>query len=386
MLEDDRPARQVPVCVDGRLAAAEATGVASYARVVQDALAATGPSPLILEDDQRGRFGGRASLPEVIGRRVRGRFHHRLLLTRDAQRLHATDVFRLAHARFAATSKLLMLEAPGSPGIMHWTYPIPAWIKGWVNLYTIHDAIPLLAPELSNVEPVSLARRIRALAPVADRFLTVSQAAREEILEALQLPPALVSNCGTAVTALAHGSGYLPASLKPREYFLFCGLAEPRKNLPRLVAAWRASGTTRPLVLTGPDHGWAQAENGLVVLPFQARHALIDLIRNARALLFPSLAEGFGLPVVEAMALGTPVLTANNGALAEVAGGAALLVDPRDEGAIAQGVARLDHEEGLRSTLISRGIERARDFTPEGFGARLRRLHDEFTSDSRFDV
>ncbi|MCD2316039.1 glycosyltransferase family 4 protein [Sphingomonas sp. IC-11] len=340
----------------------------------------------MLEDDQRGRFGARAPLSEVIGRRVRGTLHRRLLLTRDAQRLYSPDVFRLAHARFAGTGKVLILDAPGTPGIMHWTYPIPAWIRGWVNLYTIHDAIPLITPELSNVEPLSLARRIRALASVTDRFLTVSDAARDEILRALQLPAALVSNCGTAVTALAHGPGQLPDGLIPQEYYLFCGLAEPRKNLPRLIAAWRNSGTTRPLVLTGPDHDWAQAEAGLVLLPFQARPALVDLIRNARALLFPSLAEGFGLPVVEAMALGTPVLTANNGALAEVAGRSALLVDPVDEGAITQGIIRLDQDDNLRSTLMMRGLERAGDFTAERFGARLRRLHDEFTSDSRFDV
>lgn len=380
------PERQVPVCMDGRLAAADATGVASYARAMRDALATTGPAALVLEDDQRGQFGARASLGEAIHRRLMGRLRGRLSLTRDAQRLYAPDVYRLAQARFAATGRLLMLDAPGRAGIMHWTYPIPAWIRGWINLYTVHDAIPLLHPELSGVAPDPLQRKIMAIAAVADRFLTVSNAACDQILSAVPLHPSSVVNCGAAVTALAPGDGHLPGGLKPGGYYLFCGLAEPRKNLPRLIAGWRASGTPFPLVLTGPEHDPAQRVPGLIILPYQERRALIDLMRHARALLFPSLGEGFGLPVVEAMALGTPVLTANNGALAEVADGSALLVDPRDAEAIARGIARLDGEDALRATLALKGRDRSRAFTVERFGARLRQLHNEFASDSRLDV
>lgn len=378
--------RQVPVCVDGRLAAAAATGVASYARAMRDALAATGPAPLTLVDDQRGRFAEPVSLLEAARRHMAGRVRRRLLLTRDADQFHAADVFRLSQARFAATGKLLMLEAPGSPGIMHWTYPIPVWIRGWVNFYTIHDAIPLLSPELSDVDPRPLERRVKALSAVADRFLTVTEAARDQILKALSLRPSQVVNSGAAISALTPGDGQLPCGLRPGRYYLFCGLAEPRKNLPRLVAAWRSSGSPYPLVLTGPDHDSHQGVPGLVVLPYQERRVLIDLMRQARALLFPSLAEGFGLPVVEAMALGTPVLTANSGALAEVAGNAALLVDPLNEGAIATGIARLDCDAVLRSSLVARGHARAENFGPAPFGRRLRLLHDEFASDSRFDV
>lgn len=380
------PERQVPVCVDGRLAAADATGVASYARALRDALTATGPSPLILEDNQRGRFGARAPLPEAIRRHMKGRLRSQLSLARDPRRLHAPDVFRLAQARFAATGRLLTLRAPGPAGIMHWTYPIPAWISGWVNLYTIHDAIPSLFPELSAAQPRLLERRIRALTAVADRFVTVSRAARDQILAAFELPPSSVVDCGAAITALTPGDGHLPRGLEPGRFYLFCGLAEPRKNLPRLISAWRASGTPYPLVLTGPDHDVTRSEPGIVILPYQHRPVLIDLMRHARALLFPSLAEGFGLPVVEAMALGTPVLTADIRATAEVANGSALLVDPLDEGAIASAIIRLDQEDELRAALSTLGRERSRAFTIESFGARLRRLHDEFTSDSRFDV
>jgi glycosyltransferase involved in cell wall biosynthesis len=385
MLEDRALRQKIPVCVDGRLAASAATGVATYAAAVREALAATGERPLLLDDARRGEFGGgSSSWRDVARRQWRARVGRPVSLVRDERRLHARDVFRLAQARFTASGRLLELTAPGPPGIMHWTYPIPAWIAGWVNLYTIHDAIPLTAPALTSMAAAPLKRRIMKIADVADRFIAVSAAARQEILGVLPIDPPRVVDCGSAVSALDPGSGALPPGLTPGAYYLYCGLAEPRKNLPRLIEAWRASGTERPLVLAGPDHRAIAPAPGVLVLPFQERARLIDLIRGARALLFPSLAEGFGLPVAEAMALGTPVLTAHRGALAETAGGAALLVDPEDGAAIAGGIAALDRDVELLAMLKSRGLDRAAAFTTMAFGRRLRRLHDEFAGDSRF--
>jgi glycosyltransferase involved in cell wall biosynthesis len=98
---------------------------------------------------------------------------------------------------------------------------------------------------------------------------------------------------------------------------------------------------------------------------------LLGLIANARALLFPSLAEGFGLPVVEAMALGTPVLTSDRGALAEIAGGAALTVDPTRVDAMAAALARLVSDDALVRALVDRGRVRAATFSTDRFVARL---------------
>lgn len=375
--------QKVPVAVDGRLAAAEATGVASYAAAMRAALSATGPAPLVIDDARRGQFGGRAPVAEMAWRRVRARLPRPVELQLDGGRLHARDVFRLAQARFEATGRLLDLIAPGPPGIVHWTYPLPLRLKGWVNLYTVHDVIPLTAPGFSPSAPEGLARRIMAVAEVADRIVTVSEAAREEITRVLPLGPAQVVNCGGAVMGLEPGQAALPAGLRAGEYFLFCGLAEPRKNLPRLIAAWAASGTARPLVLTGPDFGSVEPREGLVILPYQPRDVLAALLRDARAVLFPSLAEGFGLPVAEAMMLGTPVLTSNRAALAETAGGAAIVIDPEDVPAMAQAIARLDQDAALRAELSTLGRVRAAAFSPSAFGMRLRALHDEFAGDSR---
>lgn len=382
--------QQVPVCVDGRLAASRATGVASYGLAMRAALAATGAPPLLLDDARGGRFGGAAPWHERWPRYARARLPLSLHLTHDGDRLWARDIFRLSQTRFAATGRMLELRADGPAGIMHWTYPIPAWIAGWANIYTVHDVIPIVSPGLSPVDPHAMRRRIAAVAEQADRIITVSQAARRSIIDALSLPEEQVVDCGIAVTMADHAAGVpagtLPANLAPGEYFLFCGLNEPRKNVPRLVAAWAASGTRRPLVLVGPDAQSIPPRPGLVLLPFQPRERLLALIRDARALLFPSLAEGFGLPVAEAMTLGTPVLTSDSEVLSETAGGAALLVDPHDQASIAAGIARLDQDATLCADLAVRGAARARAFTPSLFGARLQALHDEFAGDSRFAV
>ena len=158
-------------------------------------------------------------------------------------------------------------------------------------------------------------------------------------------------------------------------YVLAVGTLEPRKNLARLVEAFVAvPSAVRDgfrLVIAG-GRGWSSAELDSVlgrhrrdVLPlgFVPDDDLPGLYAGATALAYPSLAEGFGLPVAEAMAAGTAVLTSDRSSLPEVAGGAAILVDPTDAHAIAAGLARLLGDEGLRHSLIARGRERAQDLT-----------------------
>ncbi|GAB6967538.1 hypothetical protein JCM25156A_15750 [Komagataeibacter kakiaceti JCM 25156] len=149
------------------------------------------------------------------------------------------------------------------------------------------------------------------------------------------------------------------------------GRVEARKNIERLIAAHARSGTHRPLVIIGPDgddRPRCAGSGGAPVRRVQwcERLSLLRAIHDAHALLLPSLAEGFGLPIVEAMALGTPVLTSRGGATGEIAGGAALLVDPTDTDDIARGMAALDGNDPndpLRARLIARGYERADFFS-----------------------
>jgi glycosyltransferase involved in cell wall biosynthesis len=168
--------------------------------------------------------------------------------------------------------------------------------------------------------------------------------------------------------------------------FLFVGTLEPRKNLPRLLAAYRlfldrcgagSEGHVAPdLVLVGAE-GWRQSslKNPIQELRgcrkvrwegYCGHARLWELYSSARALLLPSLQEGFGFPILEAMAAGLPVLTSNRGAMKEVAGEAALLVDPESVEDLARGLTRLWSDGDLLISLSRRGRERARLFSWEG--------------------
>ncbi len=159
-------------------------------------------------------------------------------------------------------------------------------------------------------------------------------------------------------------------------YFVHVGTLEPRKNLPRLVRAYRAAraeGLTQELVLVGA-WGWQRAELEAELArcgpeaPVLVRGAvdeaeLVAWMRSACALVYPSLWEGFGLPVAEAFALGVPVITSNRSSTREVAGDAALLIDPESEASIAAALLQMGRDATLRAELIERGAARASQFT-----------------------
>ena len=151
----------------------------------------------------------------------------------------------------------------------------------------------------------------------------------------------------------------------PARYFLFLGTLQPRKNLAAIVAAWqrwRADNRQEDaeLVLAG-GRGWLFDEGEFA----QLEGVHLPLYAGALALLFPSLHEGFGFPVLEAMHCGLPVITSNSSSLPELAGNAALLVDPRDVRAIARQMTRLLKDRALRRRLIHAGQARAASFTWE---------------------
>lgn len=355
----------LPIAIDARLLGGAGMGAGSYARAVAVALEAAGIAPQRVTDD----------FPVTRAKGVAERVRRWLVTLLDRtvavdERLHARDVFRRAQVHFDRHGTLLRLRAPGAPGMMHWTYPLPIRIEGWVNLYTVHDVIPLTHPELTPIDPLRHRRLLEAIAREGGRLLTVSAAARAEIAAATGLE---AIDAAGAVAPV--GDEPAPDGLASRGYLLFCGTVEPRKNVARLIEAWRRSGTTLPLVIAGPD-GWRAGEAGadapgIVRLRGQSAAQIGQLQRHARALLFPSLAEGFGLPIAEAIARGTPVMTSAGGATEEVAGGAALLVDPDDVAAMAAAIGRLATDDALCADLAARGLARAAAFTPERFGARL---------------
>jgi glycosyltransferase involved in cell wall biosynthesis len=173
----------------------------------------------------------------------------------------------------------------------------------------------------------------------------------------------------------------------PARFFLYVGTLEPRKNLDRVVRAWDsiASDVPQDLVIAGRV-GWkTQAlENAIAATQhkhrihrpgFIAGDDLPALLSAAQAFVWPSLYEGFGLPVLEAMACGTPVITSTTSSLPEVTGDAALLVDPGDETAIAKAMRQLSNDDALQDTLAARGPERATRFTWEQCAAQTMAIY-----------
>jgi glycosyltransferase involved in cell wall biosynthesis len=159
----------------------------------------------------------------------------------------------------------------------------------------------------------------------------------------------------------------------PRRYLLFVGTLQPRKNIARIVQAyarWRAAQgkTDVGLILAGPqgwlyDARWVEGVEGVILPGYVDDADVAALYSGAEALVFPTLHEGFGFPVLEAMRCGTPVVTSATSSLPEAAGPAALLVNPRDVGAIAAGIEQIVSDSALRDSLIARGFAQAGNFT-----------------------
>ena len=152
-----------------------------------------------------------------------------------------------------------------------------------------------------------------------------------------------------------------------RPYVLWVGTVEPRKNLPRLLQAYSRLETEAELALVGP-RGWNQELDpppGARLLGFVPRDDLPPLYAGAAAFCFPSLLEGFGMPVVDAMVQGTPVVTSRGTSTEELVGDAGVIVDPLDVDAIAGALDRILHDPGLARSLGQAGRARAATYTWE---------------------
>lgn len=364
-----------PLAMDGRILKRPGTGIATYARALQAVQKIIAGQSLLINDATCGeRVFADASLSR-LRRWIRAwTTRTPLSLSTTDTGYYAHDIYRLAHVYFIQTGRILKLRTQAAPGIAHWSLPVPIELDGWINIYTIHDVIPLTHPALTPMNSQRHRKLLSALLHSADHFVTVSNHARQAIISAAGCEPDRITNCSIGIAPPSANEGKLPATLVQRGYFLFVGSDDPRKNVSRIIAAHQASGCTLPLVLIGPHSRHAQRSN-LIHLPQQPAEQLQALIAHARALIFPSLAEGFGLPVVEAMALGTATMTSNIGALREVAGDAALLVDPEDASAIAKGFLRLEQDDPLVLELERRGRQRAQSFSIERFTDSLATLY-----------
>jgi glycosyltransferase involved in cell wall biosynthesis len=218
---------------------------------------------------------------------------------------------------------------------------------------TVHDLALLRHPDaFPRWHRETGVRALRAGVRAADAIVCVSAFTRDEVAKLLAVPPERLRVVPNAVDPVFAAEG----SAAEGHYVLAVGTLEPRKNLSATVEAARLAGVE--LRVAGAP-GWGGVDaRGWVGEPSDEQ--LAELMRGARCLVYPSLYEGFGLPVLEAMACGTPVVTSRGGATEEVAGGAAVLVDPTDPAAIAQGIEEATRRRG---ELVAAGRERAAAFT-----------------------
>jgi glycosyltransferase involved in cell wall biosynthesis len=268
------------------------------------------------------------------------------------------------------------------------------------SVVTIHDCIHLMFPQyLTNRFALAFARSSIAIAARrAIRVLTVSESSKRDILRFVDVPPGKID--------VIYNSYDERFAIEPREedvvrvreryqlhdpFVLYAGNVKPHKNLERLIEAFdlvRARGLDRlKLVLIGDEISKYAALRRAVhqhrlhkhvrFLGYMPYETLAVMYRLAGVFVFPSLYEGFGLPPLEAMASGTPVVTSNVSSLPEVAGNAAVLVDPYDPEAIADAIYRVLTDDVLRCGLRQKGLARAREFSWEASVGRVREIYGQ---------
>jgi glycosyltransferase involved in cell wall biosynthesis len=257
---------------------------------------------------------------------------------------------------------------------------------------TFHDLFVMTGDYSSPEFRARFTEQARQAAGSSDAIIAVSRFTASQVEHLLGVEP---SRIHVVPHGARHGVGLPPASpAAPRENLvLFVGVIQRRKNVARLVKAFEHLPPGWRLALAGASQGFGAAAELSAVENSPRRHdidvlghlsasQLASLYARARIFAFPSLDEGFGMPVLEAMAHGVPVVTSNCSAMPEVAGGAALLVDPRNVEELGSALARLAADVALREELIQRGRARAGQFTWDSAIARTWAVYEKVMAGS----
>jgi glycosyltransferase involved in cell wall biosynthesis len=350
-------------------------------------------------DQLRYPLGIRPSAVNLTGTVITEQFRARLP---SVDRVYvARNLFNNARRYFSWSGRFAELGFDVPPDLLHCTYQLPVRAKRACNVYTIHDLVPLRLPFATLDNKRQTYRLLRKIAAEADHIVTVSEQSRRDIVELLGADERRVTNTYEAVDFppeyLERSDDSIAAQLRATfqlekdGYLLFYGALEPKKNVRRLVEAYLATAADIPLVITGPA-GWGtkaeaamikrlqeqeQSSRRIYRFEYASRSMLVTLIRGARAVLFPSLYEGFGLPVLEAMLLGTPVVTSRTSSIPEIAGDAALYVDPYDADDIARAIETILADADLRAELSRRGRVQADRFSLARYRERVAALYAE---------
>jgi glycosyltransferase involved in cell wall biosynthesis len=353
----------------------------------------------------QGPMAFKAKQIPVTGRVITRTFQSRL--PKFDRLYNAPDLFMRAQSAFKLWKRTLTIRMPDKPDLAHWTYPIPLHVPGRPNIYTLHDVVPLRLPYTTLDHKRRYLQLLQQLDRKAAHFVTVSESSKRDLVELVGIAPERITNTYQSVS-IPDKYRFKPEDQVAREvegltgfdykgYFLFWGSLEPKKNIGRLIEAYLSSQVDTPLVIVGAQawkseqelkllgetetvYGSLERRRGarkrIIQMPYASFPLLVSLIRGAKAAMFPSLYEGFGLPVLEAMLLGTPVICSNTSSLPEVAGDAALMVDPYDTQAITEAIRAMDADAGLRDHYVALGHKQAARYSPEIYRENLKAVYD----------
>jgi glycosyltransferase involved in cell wall biosynthesis len=278
---------------------------------------------------------------------------------------------RVAAPMFLATRKLHLLHFPTEASMYLVRFGTARVVV------TVHGLASILLPaELHEKLPLRARFKYKQLLETADRIITVSESSKRDIISVYDVAPERITVVYNGIDEAFAPGGDAGGAPQGRPYIISVGATIPKKNISavvRMLAALKERGLPHKLVHIGPP-GSAQSALEADVRRFNLRgdvefkgylskEGLADYYRRADALIFPSFHEGFGIPIVEAMASGCPVVTSTAYSMPEVAGEAALLVDPYDIEALITQTYRLLTNDALRREHVALGLQRAKRFS-----------------------
>lgn len=312
--------------------------------------------------------------------------------------INIPDIYNISNAFFKITDKVYKLNNVHNIEISHWTTLLPLKMRNSVNIYTIHDTIPLKLPYASLEDKKKFYRLIKTITNDADHIITVSEHSKKDIIEltgitdqkitvtyqSISIPNEIECLDGNQASNLITRIFGLPY----KEYFLFYGAIEPKKNLGSIIRAYLLSQSKTPLVIVS-GNSWLEDEEcklikrignckNIIFIKYLPRHLVLLLVKGAKATLCPSIYEGFGLQTLESMSLGTCVITSANGAQEEIVDSSGLLVNPYNSHEITNAIKKIDSDDGLRLDLEKLGKNRSMFFSKKNYNQILSRVYNNY--------
>ena len=377
-----KPARRLKVALEASAVVGERTGIGEFVVATAEALAndpAIELSAFVISWRGRDRF--RHELPPAISTRQR---------PMPARPLH------FVWERSAFPPLELFIGKPDVVHGMNAVLPPRWWSRG---ILTVHDVAPISHPELCQPNFMPWEKLVRRAIRQGAYVHTPSNFVRNEVISTFDIDPAEVHAIPLGIpTSRTPASAGKAEALDPEDerlgsYLLALGTIQPRKDYVNLLKAFdviAASDSQVRLVIAG-SKGWGyeEFERTLVTLKHQERvtylgyvsdQRRLSLLRNATVLAYPSVYEGFGLPPLEAMSEGVPVVATSVGSIPEVVGDAAVLVRPRDPVALAEAILRLLGDAEARANLIVKGLERVKIYNWAATASALGNLYAQIAT------